>query len=68
MQAIKQLTILPASHAIFKEISDEKVVFYCILKWKYKIVFTINNDLLEVVVVQVYHGARGQEWITKQFK
>ncbi len=68
MDAIRRLKTLPESHQVFEEISDDQIVYRRVLKWDYKIVFTINNDLLEVVVVKVYHGARGSQWVNSQFK
>lgn len=68
MDTIRRLKTLPESHQVFEEISDEQIVFRRVLKWDYKIVFTVNNELLEVIVVQVYHGARGSQWVNSQFK
>ncbi len=68
MDTIRGLATLPESHSVFEEISDNKVIYRRILKWNYKIVFTVNNDLLEVVVVQVYHGSRSLQWLKKKLK
>ncbi|PTM09126.1 MAG: hypothetical protein DA408_19095 [Bacteroidetes bacterium] len=67
MDKIKSLNNLPASHEIFEEISAEQQVYHKTLQWKYKIVFTVDDDVLQVVVVQVYHGHRGDRWINSQF-
>lgn len=67
MDTIGRLKTLPESHEVFKEISTEKVIYRRALKWKYKIVFTVNNEILEVVIVQVYHGSRGSKWVEGQF-
>ncbi len=66
MSTIRKLKTFPESHQVFEEISDEKIVFRRILKWDYKIVFTVKEDVLEVVVVQVYHSAQGLEQIIRQ--
>ena len=68
MEAIRKLRTLPESHQVFEEISDEQTVYHRMLQWDYKIVFTVDQDLQEVVVVQVYHSARGPQWIDSQFK
>lgn len=53
---------------MFHEISTEQEVYYRALQWEYKVVFTVRDDTSQVVVVQVYHGSRGYEWIEKHFK
>lgn len=68
MDTIRKLKTFPESHEVFEEISDEKIVFRRVLKWDYKIVFTVKKDVLEVVVVQVYHGAQGLQRIIRQLK
>lgn len=68
MDTIRKLKILPESHEVFEDVSDEQTLYRSVSQWKYKIVFTVNNDILEVVVVQVYHGARGSKWIQDKVK
>ena len=68
MDKIKSLESLPKSHEVFEEISTEQEVYHKALQWKYKIVFTINDEVLEVVVVQVYHGGRGSKWVQDKVK
>ena len=68
MEAIQKLETFPEAHKVFEEISTQKVVYRRVLKWQYKIVFTVDNDKLEVIVVQVYHGRRGSKWVQDQFK
>ena len=67
MDKIKSLKTFPESHEVFEEISTEQQVYHKTLQWKYKIVFNVDNDILQVVVVQVYHGARGDLWVSSQF-
>jgi len=67
MGAIRRLNTFPESHEVFEQISTEKVVYHRTLQWEYKIVFTVQNDNLKVVVVQVYHGSRGDDWVKNQF-
>ena len=68
MDTIRKLETFPEAHKVFEEISTEQVIYRQVYKWKYKIVFTVDNDKLEVVVVKVYHGRRGSEWVEDQFK
>lgn len=68
MDTIRKLKTFPESREVFEEISDEKIVFRRVLKWDYKIVFTVKKGVLEVVVVQVHHGAQGLQRIIRQLK
>jgi mRNA-degrading endonuclease RelE of RelBE toxin-antitoxin system len=38
------------------EISDEKIVFRKVLKWSYKIIYTVDADEITVSVVDIIHG------------
>lgn len=68
MDKIKSLENLPKSHEVFEEISSEQQIYHRTLQWRYKIVFSVDDDVLQVVVVQVYHGARGSKWVNDQLK
>ncbi len=68
MGAINRLETYPEASQAFKEISTEKVVFRRILKWEYKIVYTVDKDELVVLVVKIYHGRKSQEDIIGELK
>lgn len=63
LETIKGLKTFPESHQEFDELSSPQEVYRRALTIDYKIVYTIQEDVLEVIVVQVYHQSRGQEWI-----
>jgi plasmid stabilization system protein ParE len=60
---IKNLKTFPEAHQAFDELSDGSHEYRRALTLNYKIVFTVNEDILEVVVVQVYNQRRSQKWI-----
>jgi|GEM_PF-2725858 len=60
---IKSLETFPGAHESFDELTDKEHEYRRALTLNYKIVFTIKDEILEVVVVQVYHQRRGQKWI-----
>lgn len=62
---IKSLETLPEIHQEFDELTDENYEYRRALVLDYKVVFTVKDDILEVIVVQVYHQSRGQKWIDK---
>ncbi len=65
---IKGLNTFPGLHQGYDELTDKKYEYRRALTLDYKIVFTINEDVLEVVVVQIYHQNRGPEWIDENVK
>ena len=68
VSTIKGLETFPEAHGIFDELTDEQHEYRRALTLDYKVVFTVKNDVLEVIVVQVYHQRRGQEWIEENVK
>jgi plasmid stabilization system protein ParE len=66
--AIKSLKTFPEAHQAFGELTDEEHEYRRALILDYKIVFTVKDEVLEVIVVQVYNQQRGQEWIDENVK
>ena len=63
ISTIKSLSTFPEAHQGFDELTDDDREYRRALVLDYKVVFTVKDDVLEVVVVQVYQQNRGQEWI-----
>lgn len=55
LEAIKSLAKMPTAHPLVPEISTEQVVFRRIMKWSYRIIYTIKENELTVVVVEINH-------------
>lgn len=68
VKTIRKLKKLPASHPILTDISDDKTIYRRILKWSYRIVFTIHEDELQVLVVDIDHGAKNPQELVNKFQ
>ena len=58
---------MPTGHSIVHDISNEKIAYRRILKWSYKIIFTIDEDEKEVIVVYVTHEKRDPQHLIDKF-
>jgi plasmid stabilization system protein ParE len=63
VDAIDGLQTMPNIHQKAIELKRGQSKYRRALVLDYKIVYTVNDDVLEVVVVQAYSQSRGQEWI-----
>lgn len=63
IDAIDGLQTMPNIHQKATELKRGESKYRRALVLDYKIVYTVNEDVLEVVVVQAYNQSRGQEWI-----
>ena len=66
-EAIKKLGLLPESHEVEHLVSDETIEYRRILKWNYRIVFTVDKDEIIVSVVDVVSSSQSDEAIKKKF-
>lgn len=57
-EEIQKLEKLPMGRPIVHEISDENETYRFILKWKYKIIFFVNEKNTTVEVVAVTHSSQ----------
>ena len=64
---IKKLVTLPQSHEVEHLVSDETIEYRRILKWDYRIVYTIDEDEIIVSVVDVVSSQQSEESIKKKF-
>jgi plasmid stabilization system protein ParE len=67
IETIEELSTLPHRHGIVNEISDEKVVYRRALKWSYKIIFTVDDDEVLVLVVDIIHAKRNPQYLKDKF-
>ncbi|MEL6717893.1 MAG: hypothetical protein AAFP82_04190, partial [Bacteroidota bacterium] len=54
--AIADLAHMPQRHGIAQEIKNDTIVYRRVLKWSYKIILTIEEDLIEVLIVDIVHS------------
>lgn len=66
-EAIRSLSQMPQRHTILTDISDEQIVYRRIQRWNYRIIYTIEENALLVIVVEVDHAKRDPEKLKEQF-
>ncbi len=67
LDEIAALADMPHRHAIEKAIQHNEIVYRRILKWSYRIIFTIDEELVEVLVVDIVHTKRDPKKLQDQF-
>ena len=67
-EAIKSLAKLPHSHEIEHDISDELIIFRRILKWDYRIIYSVDDDEIIVSVVEITHNAQNPDLLKKKLR
>ncbi|MEM8527685.1 MAG: type II toxin-antitoxin system RelE/ParE family toxin [Bacteroidota bacterium] len=66
LEAIDDLSYMPQKNTIIPEISEQKI-YRRILKWSYKIVYTIREEDILVVVVDIAHSKRDPQRLIDYF-
>lgn len=61
LDTIDSLTTLPNRNAIVEQISTDQVIYRAILKWQYKIIYTIKEKKLQVIVVEIFHNKQNPD-------
>ncbi len=67
LDAIDGLTDMPQRHGIAREIENDQIIYRRILKWSYKIVFTIDEGEIEVLVVDIVHSKENPRNLQEKF-
>ena len=68
LDSIDTLEKLPDAHAVEHEISTKKQVYRKIFKWEYKIIYTVKETQIEVVVVEIMHSKQNSKSLKERFK
>jgi len=68
LDSIDTLEKLPNAHAIEHDISTRKQIFRKIFKWEYKIIYTVKEKQIEVVVVEILHNKQSSKGLKERFK
>jgi plasmid stabilization system protein ParE len=58
---IRGLAEMPQRHGLLRGVDDLLINYRRILKWSYRIIFTIEDDDLLVLVVEIDHSKRNPE-------
>jgi plasmid stabilization system protein ParE len=61
LDTIGALETMPERHAVFQELSDEKRIIRRVLKWSYKIIFSVKETQIEVLVIDVLHSKQNKK-------
>ncbi len=60
LDTIESLATFPQRHKILPDILDEQIIYRRALKWRYKIIYTIEEAKLIVKVVEIIHSKQNQ--------
>jgi len=66
-KAMNDLHFMPTRHGIVRDISNEKITYRHVIKWSYNIIFTIDDDEKEVIVVYLTHEKRDPQHLIDEF-
>lgn len=66
IESIASLSIRPERYGLLLEMPGSEIEYRKILKWSYKIIFVIEEELKEVFVVDVIHASRNPKYIQKK--
>jgi len=64
----KRLRTFPEAYPKDFYASSERHIVRFILKWRYKILFTVNNDNFEVYVAGIFHTSQNPEKLETLFE
>lgn len=67
LDAIDELAKMPQRHGIAKEIENDQIIYRRVLKWSYKVIFTIDEDEIEVLVVDIVHAKQNPKRLQDKF-
>ena len=67
LDSIDTLEKLPDAHAVEHEISTKKQVYRKIFKWEYKIIYTVKETQIEVVVVEIMHSKQNSKSLKERY-
>jgi len=68
LDSIEKLARLPNANPKELTICSEKIIYRRILKWSYKIIYTVDEDQVRVTVVDIRHTSEDPKKILARFK
>ncbi|MEL7160485.1 MAG: type II toxin-antitoxin system RelE/ParE family toxin [Bacteroidota bacterium] len=68
METIRSLKTMPEKNEKLHEICDEQTVYHRAFKWDYRIIYTINEEQVTVLVVDIDHVADDPRKLLDKFK
>lgn len=67
LDEIDGLAEMPQKHAIAQEITNDQILYRRVLKWSYRVIFTIDEDEVEVLVVDIVHTRQNPQKLQDKF-
>ena len=67
LDAIEKLAKLPNANPKELAICNEQIIYRRILKWSYKIIYTVVEDEIQVIVVDIRHTSEDPKKIIDRF-
>ena len=67
LDEIDGLATMPTRHGRVQEINNDEVIFRRVLKWSYKIIFVVDEDEIEVLVVDITHGKQDPQRLQDKY-
>ena len=68
LDSIESLSRLPNSHPKELDICSEQIIYRRLLKWSYKIIYTVKDKKVQVIVVDIRHTSENPQKIIDRFK
>jgi len=68
LEQAEKLQKMPSANSLLAEISTEERTYRYTKKWKYKIIFYINEEKKTVNVVKIYHSSRNPDTLIEEAK
>ena len=67
LDEIDGLATMPTRHGRVLEINNDQVIFRRVLKWTYKIIFVVDEDEEEVLVVDITHAKQDPQRLQDKY-
>ncbi|MCB0586997.1 MAG: type II toxin-antitoxin system RelE/ParE family toxin [Phaeodactylibacter sp.] len=61
IEEIRGLSAMPQRHGLLQGVDDLLITYRRVLKWSYRIIFTVEEETFLVLVVDIDHGKRNPE-------
>lgn len=65
---IVSLNNMPHRHSLLKGLYTEKIKLRRVLKWSYRIIYTIEEDKLMVIIIDIDHEKQNPERLKRLLK
>ncbi|MGB3547580.1 MAG: type II toxin-antitoxin system RelE/ParE family toxin [Saprospiraceae bacterium] len=67
MKSVKSLTTFPEAHERVHDICTENITYRRVLQWDYRVIYTIEEEWVRVIIVEIVHGANDPSKLIDKF-